>query len=123
MLDLGKTIKELRKKRNYSARELSERSGVARSLISQLETGKRASTSMDTVYRLAKALDVPVASLFADKSVTDSSITYKAKQSTPSEINEENQPYLNTLRKAQKAGIPPELLNELIDLVVRIRMN
>lgn len=123
MLDLGKTIKELRKKRNYSARELSERSGVARSLISQLETGKRASTSMDTVYRLAKALDVPVASLFADKSAADSSIAYKAKQSTPSEINEENQPYLNTLRKAQKAGIPPELLNELIDLVVRIRMS
>ncbi|WP_425806455.1 helix-turn-helix domain-containing protein [Desulfitobacterium sp. Sab5] len=123
MLDLGKTIKELRKKRNYSARELSERSGVARSLISQLETGKRASTSMDTVYRLAKALDVPVASLFADKSVFGSPAAYKLNRSSPSEINEESLPYLDTLQKAQKAGIPPELLNELIDLIVRIQVN
>lgn len=122
MLNLGKTIRELRKKKNYSARELSERSGVARSLISQLETGKRESTSMDTVYRLAKALDVPVSTLFADKSAIDLPTAYKANNSIPSEINEENKPYLDSLLKAQKAGIPPELLNELIDLVIRIRI-
>lgn len=122
MLDLGKTIKELRKKKNYSARELSERSGVARSLISQLETGKRESTSMDTVYRLAKALDVPISTLFTDKSAIDLPTAYKANHSIPSEINEENKPYLDSLLKAQKAGIPPELLNELIDLAVRIRI-
>ena len=60
MLELGKKIKELRINKDFSARELSERSGVARSLISQLETGKRQSTGIDTVYRLAKALDVPL---------------------------------------------------------------
>lgn len=123
MLDLGKTIKELRKKRKFSARELSERSGVARSLISQLETGKRESTSMDTVYRLAKALDVPISYLFADKSIINPLVAYKENHSSPSEINEETQPYMDTLLKAQKAGIPPELLNELIDLIVRIRMS
>ena len=113
MLDLGKKIKELRKKRNLTARELSERSGVARSLISQLETGKRDSTSIDTVYRLAKALDVPISYFFSEKT----------NHSSPSEIHEETQPYLDTLEKAKKAGISPELLNELIDLILRIRMS
>jgi len=124
VLELGKKIKELRKKRNYSARELSERSGVARSLISQLETGKRQSTSMDTVYRLAKALDVPISSIFTEESSAGLPTSYKqANDFSHLVINEESLPYLPTLQKAQKAGLTPDLLNELIDLILRMRLN
>lgn len=124
MFELGKTIKELRKKRNYSARELAERSGVARSLISQLETGKRQSTSTDTVYRLAKALDVPLSYIFTEVSSTGLPTSYKqANDFSQLTINEESLPYLHTLQKAQKAGLTPDLLDELIDLILRIRLN
>ncbi|HVJ50328.1 helix-turn-helix transcriptional regulator [Desulfitobacterium sp.] len=123
MLELGKKIKELRKNKNYSARELSERSGVARSLISQLETGKRQSTSMDTVYRLAKALDVTLSYLFTEEPSADFPSAYRqANDSSHFSLNEKSLPYLDTLQRAQKAGLSPELLNELIDLILRIRL-
>lgn len=124
MLELGKKIKELRNKKDFSARELSERSGVARSLISQLETGKRQSTGMDTVCRLAKALDVSPSCFFSDESDPVSQAPYKsAKDFQHLFIKEENLSYLNTLQKAQMAGLTPDLLDELIDLIIRIRRN
>lgn len=122
MLDLGKRLKELRKRKKYSARELSERSGVARSLISQIETGKRQSTSMDTVYRLAKALDTPIASLLSEEHRAVSAVSYKqGNEASRLVINEADLPYLPSLQKAQDAGLTPELLDEFIDLIVRIR--
>lgn len=121
MLELGKKIKELRKKRNYSARELSERSGVARSLISQLETGNRKSTSVDTIYRLAKALDAPLSYFVSDEPCVDYSATYKQAHDSHWVMNEESLPYLNTIQKAKKAGITPDLLDQLIDVILRIR--
>lgn len=124
MYELGKKIRELRRSKNYSARELSERSGVARSLISQLETGKRQSTSMDTVYRLAKALNVPVTSILTEESSTTLPKSYnQTNEFSGLIINEENLPYLHTLQKAQMAGLTPDLLNELIDLLLRIRLS
>ncbi|MEA4900340.1 helix-turn-helix transcriptional regulator [Desulfitobacterium sp.] len=124
MLQLGKKIKEMRKIRNYTARQLSELSGIARSLISQLETGKRQSTSMDTIYRLAKALDVPVSYFMAEESDEGIPAPYNQAHSISHfVINEDTLPYMSTLQKAQKAGITPELLNEFIDLIVRVREN
>lgn len=124
MLQLGKKIKEMRKIRNYSARQLSEHSGIARSLISQLETGKRQSTSMDTIYRLAKALDVPVSYFLAEESDESTPALYnQAHSSSHFVISEDTLPYMSTLQKAQEAGITPELLNEFIDLIVRARGN
>lgn len=125
MLELGKKIKELRNKKDFSARELSERSGVARSLISQLETGKRQSTGMDTVYRLAKALDVPLSCFFTDESDSVSQAPYKSVNDSHQFFikEEENLSYLHTLQKAQMAGLTPDLLDELIDLIIRIRRN
>jgi transcriptional regulator with XRE-family HTH domain len=121
VLDLGKKIKKLRSEKKYSAKELSERSGVARSLISQLETGKRQSTSMDTVHRLAQALDAPLSYFFAEETTPASSTTYQKNNSSQFYLNEKNLPYLNTLQKAQDAGITPELLDEFIDLILRMR--
>lgn len=124
MLELGKKIKELRNIKDVSARELSERSGVARSLISQLETGKRQSTGMDTIYRLAKALDVPLTYFFSDESPSASQAPYESTNDFQNcFIKEENQPYLHILQKAKMAGLTPDLLDELIDLIIRIRMN
>lgn len=48
-------IKQLRKQRGLTIRELSEESAVSRSYISQLETGQKIPT-IDTLCKLAKAL-------------------------------------------------------------------
>ncbi|MGF7162738.1 transcriptional regulator with XRE-family HTH domain [Rhodoligotrophos appendicifer] len=54
---LGKTIQRLRKAYNMSLGELSEQSGVAKSIISQIERNETNPT-ISTVWRLSKALDI-----------------------------------------------------------------
>lgn len=57
-------IKELREKRGYSQEKLAELSGVSRNLIARLETGELTSTSTNTLFKLSKALNVKVKTLF-----------------------------------------------------------
>jgi transcriptional regulator with XRE-family HTH domain len=56
---LGKTIQRLRKAYNMSLGELSEQSGVAKSIISQIERNETNPT-LATVYRLSRALDTTI---------------------------------------------------------------
>ena len=56
---LGKTIQRLRKAYNMSLGELSEQSGVAKSIISQIERNETNPT-LSTVYRLSRALDTTI---------------------------------------------------------------
>src|ERR1700709_2350585 len=56
---LGKTIQRLRKAYNLSLSELSEQSGVAKSIISQIERNETNPT-LATIWRLAHALDVSI---------------------------------------------------------------
>ena len=53
---LGQTIQRLRKAYNMSLGDLSEQSGVAKSIISQIERNETNPT-IGTVWRLSKALD------------------------------------------------------------------
>src|SRR5690606_7035274 len=54
---LGKTIQRLRKAYNLSLSELSEQSGVAKSIISQIERNETNPT-LATIWRLSQALDI-----------------------------------------------------------------
>lgn len=56
---LGKTIQRLRKAYNMSLGDLSEQSGVAKSIISQIERAETNPT-IGTVWRLTRALDTTV---------------------------------------------------------------
>lgn len=56
---LGKTINRLRRAYKYSLGDLSEQSGVAKSIISQIEKNETNPT-LNTVYKLARALNSPI---------------------------------------------------------------
>ena len=56
---LGKTIQRLRKVYNLSLSELAEQSGVAKSIISQIERNETNPT-LATIWRLSQALDVSI---------------------------------------------------------------
>lgn len=56
---LGKTVQRLRKAYNMSLSELSDSSGVAKSIISQIERNETNPT-LATIWRLSQALDVSI---------------------------------------------------------------
>ena len=65
--ELGRTIQRLRKAYNMSLGDLSDVSGVAKSIISQIERNETNPT-IGTVLRLTKALDVSLEDVLATSS-------------------------------------------------------
>lgn len=63
-MEIKYKLKELREKQNMSQEELAERSGVSRSIISELETGKRLSTTTPTLIKISKALGTNIKEIF-----------------------------------------------------------
>lgn len=65
MTDVGGRIRQLRKARRLTLRELAERVGWSASYLSQLEKGKQ-KWNRDNLTRLAEALGVAVIDFFRD---------------------------------------------------------
>ncbi len=65
-LALGPRIRTIRRARGQTLRQLADRAGVTESFLSQVER-EVASPSIATVQRVARALDLSIAELFAEE--------------------------------------------------------
>ena len=61
---LGETIREMRREKGISQEVLSGLSGIARSHLSMIETGTT-SINMDTIWKIADAIGVPLSEIIA----------------------------------------------------------
>ncbi|MBX6396153.1 MAG: helix-turn-helix transcriptional regulator [Alicyclobacillaceae bacterium] len=62
---IGERLKELRLQRGMTVRELAEKAGVSQSYVYAVEAGTRGSR-VDKLMRIARALDVDIATLVGD---------------------------------------------------------
>lgn len=64
-MSVSYNIKQRREELNMSQEELSLKSGVSRSIISELESGKRVeNTTIETIVKISRALDTPIQKIF-----------------------------------------------------------
>lgn len=59
-MSLAQEIKQLRAAAGLTQKQLAEKIGVSQPFVADLESGKRAGVSVDTLYKLSDALGVPV---------------------------------------------------------------
>lgn len=59
----GSRIQELRKKNNLTQSELAEKIGLSTNFIGMVERGER-NTSVDKIFKLAKAFNISLAQFF-----------------------------------------------------------
>ena len=78
-LGLGPRIRALRQSRRLTLRVVAERAGVTESFLSQVERDKT-SPSIATVQRIARALDLSIAQLFAEDLVTGRVVRREARR-------------------------------------------
>ncbi len=78
---IGTILKNRRSEKNLSIRDLSARSEIAASTISQIETGKT-SPNLLTLQALCNALDLPVFSLFLDDEIHNVHLVRHNEQQT-----------------------------------------
>lgn len=62
---LGQRIRDLRQSRGLSQKALAEMAKLAQATVAHIETGRK-DPSVDTLHKMAKALDVHIATLFVD---------------------------------------------------------
>ena len=79
--ELGKTIQRLRKAYKMSLGDLSEQSGVAKSIISQIERNETNPT-ISTVYRLSQALDTTIHEVLRTQQA-DAFVSHQGKAAIP----------------------------------------
>lgn len=64
-MSVSYNIKQRREELNMSQEELSLKSGVSRSIISELESGKRVeNTTIETIVKISRALDTSIQKIF-----------------------------------------------------------
>ncbi len=78
-LGLGTRIRALRQSRRLTLRTVADRAGVTESFLSQVERDVT-SPSIATVGRIAHALDVSIAQLFAEEPITGRVVRREARR-------------------------------------------
>lgn len=68
-------VREQRKKRNLTLAELSKRTGISISFLSQIESGKGVMTLV-TLKKIAQALDIPMKELFSESQEDEAVIRF-----------------------------------------------
>ena len=63
-LDVGRRLREIRRARRLTLREVSARAGISESFLSQLERGRSGAT-IASLQRIASALELEVSDLFS----------------------------------------------------------
>lgn len=66
----GDKVRELRRARGWTQEVLAEQVGTGRGYLAEIEGGRRAAT-IDTIHRIAVALGVTIADLFAPPAPSD----------------------------------------------------
>lgn len=67
-LTIGTTIRGVRLRKGLSQGDIEKRTGLLRCYLSRVENGHTV-PSLDTLYKIADALDVPLAHFFAENSL------------------------------------------------------
>lgn len=69
-LKIGQRVKDLRQKQNYTLQDIAAKTGLAKSLLSEVENGEVV-PHVSTLLKLAKVLNVGMASFFEDVAVAE----------------------------------------------------
>ncbi|MEX0343700.1 MAG: helix-turn-helix domain-containing protein [Rhizobiaceae bacterium] len=72
---IGSALRDLRESHSLTARQLAAQSGVSAAMISRIENGQ-ASPSISSLSALARALDVPLVSLFRETASDHADFTH-----------------------------------------------
>ena len=117
-MTIAEKLKKLRELRRLTTAELAKLSGVHQTTISAIENKRHASPGIETVERLAKALNVSPLYFFEDRSRTP----FDLIDNLPTEISdfllsEESLPYLLLSKDAYAKGISSKTIEQLIKVL------
>lgn len=115
---IGERIKVVMDAQKVSQNELERRTGIDRGHISRIINGK-VSPTLDTIKRLADALEVPE-SAFHDEEINLRSLVENMVRGLPDELvnwikMRPNTPWLVLAKDLQESEVNPEVIRDLVE--------
>jgi transcriptional regulator with XRE-family HTH domain len=107
MHDIGKILREIRKKKGYTLEELGRRINFNYSNLSKIERGDRHPT-YELLISLSELYDVPMSYFFREKEI-------------PKELEDSVEKWYSVIKESEDKGYTPEELKEIIKLVEKLR--
>jgi transcriptional regulator with XRE-family HTH domain len=99
MKNVGGTIRALRQEKGITLPALADRSSLSKGLLSKIENSDESNPSLDTLYKIAEALDEPLATLLETEQV-------QLKRVTPNEPPAWQKPLIAYLQSQGKRPDP-----------------
>jgi transcriptional regulator with XRE-family HTH domain len=109
-MSIGEKVRKIRKEKGLSIMDLKEKTGLSKSTISDLENDK-SSPTIDTLQKIADALDVDVRDFFEDNTEKQS-----ANITNIDDLLEEFPEGVYVLRRASKK-LSPEAKKQMIRIM------
>jgi transcriptional regulator with XRE-family HTH domain len=89
-MKIGTTIRAFRLQKGLSQGDIEKKTGLLRCYLSRVENGHTV-PSLDTLSKIAQALDIPIAQFFADDSLS--------RQLNMQKLSDDELRFLNQLRR------------------------
>jgi transcriptional regulator with XRE-family HTH domain len=90
MLKIGTSIRAFRLQKGLSQGDIEKKTGLLRCYLSRVENGHTV-PSLDTLSKIARALDLPITQFFADES--------QGKQPNLQKLSDDELRFLNQIRR------------------------
>jgi transcriptional regulator with XRE-family HTH domain len=107
-MQIGTTIRAHRLQKGLSQGDIEKKTGLLRCYLSRVENGHTV-PSLDTLSKIASALDLPIAQFFSDDSLN--------KQMNTQKLSDEELKFLNQIRRYSTNLTKPD--RELLLTMVR----
>ena len=124
-MELKDKLHNLRTRRGYSMDKLAEIAKVSLNTIGQIERGERKNPGITTIEKLSDALNVSPLYFFQDSARTffdiaeiNDAMTDELKQLL---IDKKTMPYMILAKRAYDERIPPNIVEELLITITKMR--
>jgi transcriptional regulator with XRE-family HTH domain len=117
-MTLGDKIRLLRTEKKVSIRKLSDLTGLSKSTLSDIENNKSKKPTVDTIERVARALEIPISELFDEEEKITGSGAIGEKHDNDERVNSSHV-FLRSVARAKER--PKEIQDRIaafIDLVL-----
>ncbi len=118
-MTIGDKVRLLRMEKKISIRKLAEITGLSKSTLSDIENNKSKKPTVDTIGKIAQALQIPISELFSETSLQVDEPNVLGEKINEGEKTNQSSVFLRSVARAKER--PKEVQDRIaafIDLIL-----
>jgi len=123
-MTLKDKLQELMRIRSLKQNVLAKKAGISQSLVSEILNGKRTNVSLETLQKIANALNIHVMYFIEQDTIGPGEIlNHLTEEEKKFVMDRHSAPWIKMSSEAAKEGITAEQLSNIVKTIVEIKRN